>query len=107
MHARVEITNGDHVGTVTAIARDHGGRIEGLEVSLDSGKLVWIDASDARFNRTDGILMTDLNRAICIGWPTNASELARHLLEQPGCGLRSRAFVGKPAISRPQQRFFG
>jgi hypothetical protein len=62
MHARVEITNGDHVGTVTAIARDHGGRIEGLEVSLDSGKVVWIDAADARFNRTDGILMTDLNR---------------------------------------------
>jgi hypothetical protein len=63
MHARVEITNGDHVGTVTGIARDRGGRIEGLEVSLDSGKMVWIDASDARFNRTDGILMTDLNRA--------------------------------------------
>ena len=63
MHARVEITNGDHVGTVTGIARDRGGRIEGLEVSLDTGKMVWIDASDARFNRTDGILMTDLNRA--------------------------------------------
>jgi hypothetical protein len=63
MHARVEITNGDHVGTVTGIARDRGGRIEGLEVSLDSGKMVWIDASDARFNRTDGILMTDLDRA--------------------------------------------
>jgi hypothetical protein len=62
MHARVEITNGDHVGTVTAIARDRGGRIEGLEVSLDSGKMVWIDAADARFNRTDGILMTDLDR---------------------------------------------
>ena len=63
MHARVEITNGDHVGTVTGIARDRSGRIEGLEVSLDSGKEVWIDASDARFNRTDGILMTDLNGA--------------------------------------------
>jgi hypothetical protein len=63
MHARVEITNGDHVGTVTAIARDRGGRIEGLEVSLDSGKMVWIDAADARFNRTDGILMTDLNQS--------------------------------------------
>lgn len=62
MHARVEITNGDHVGTVTGIARDRGGRIEGLEVSLDNGKMVWIDAADARFNRTDGILMTDLDR---------------------------------------------
>ncbi|MGH9611877.1 MAG: hypothetical protein ACRD4P_02220 [Bryobacteraceae bacterium] len=63
MHARVEITNGDHVGTVTAIARDRSGRVEGLEVSLDSGQRVWIDAADARFNRTDGILMTDLDRA--------------------------------------------
>lgn len=63
MHARVEITNGDHVGTVTGLARDARGRIEGLEVSLDSGKVVWIDASDARFNRADGILMTDLNRS--------------------------------------------
>jgi multidrug efflux pump subunit AcrA (membrane-fusion protein) len=63
MHARVEITNGDHVGTVTGIARGPGGRIEGLEVALDSGKVVWIDAADARFNRANGILMTDLNRA--------------------------------------------
>lgn len=62
MHARVEITSGDHVGTVTGIARDSGGRIEGLEVRLDSGKVVWIDAADARFNRADGILMTDLDR---------------------------------------------
>ena len=62
MHARVEITNGDHVGTVTGLARDRDGRIEGLEVSLDNGKMVWIDAADARFNRTDGVLMTDLDR---------------------------------------------
>jgi hypothetical protein len=62
MHARVEIVNGDHVGNVVGIARDPGGRIEGLEVSLDSGKMVWIDANDARFNRTDGVLMTDLDR---------------------------------------------
>ena len=60
MHARAEITNGDHVGTVTGIARDAFGRVEGLELSLDDGKRVWIDASDARFNRADGILMTDL-----------------------------------------------
>ena len=63
MHARVEITNGDHVGTVTGIARGPGGRIEGLEVALDSGKVVWIDAADVRFNRANGIVMTDLNRA--------------------------------------------
>lgn len=63
MHARVEITNGDHVGSVMGIARAPDGRIEGLQVALDSGKMVWIDADDARFNRADGILMTDLNRA--------------------------------------------
>ena len=62
IHSRVEITNGDHVGTVTGLARDADGHVEALEVSLDSGKMVWIDAADARFNRTDGILMTDLNR---------------------------------------------
>jgi len=62
MHARVEITNGDRVGTVTGLARSADGRVEGLEVSLDSGKMVWIDAEDARFNRSNGILMTDLNR---------------------------------------------
>ena len=62
MHSRVEITNGDHVGTVTGLARDADGRVEGLEVSLDSGKVVWIDAADARFNRSSGTLMTDLNR---------------------------------------------
>lgn len=62
MHSRVEITNGDRVGTVTGLARSADGRVEGLEVSLDSGKLVWIDAEDARFNRSNGILMTDLNR---------------------------------------------
>jgi leucyl aminopeptidase (aminopeptidase T) len=63
MNARVEITDGDHVGTVTGIARSTGGRIEGLRVTLDDGKIVWIDADDARFNRTDGVLMTDLDRA--------------------------------------------
>ena len=63
MHSRVEITNGDRVGTVTGLARSADGRVEGLELSLDSGKVVWIDADDARFNRSNGILMTDLNRA--------------------------------------------
>ena len=62
MHARVEITNGDRVGTVTGLARSADGHVEGLEVSLDSGKMVWIDADDARFNRSSGILMTDLDR---------------------------------------------
>lgn len=62
MQSRVEITNGDRVGTVTGVARGADGRVEGLQVSLDSGKVVWIDAADARFNRMDGILMTDLNR---------------------------------------------
>ena len=63
MNSRVEITNGDRVGTVTGLARNADGHVEGLEVALDSGKMVWIDADDARFNRSNGILMTDLNRS--------------------------------------------
>ena len=60
--SRVEITNGDHVGTVEAVARTPAGHVEALRARLDSGKVVWIDESDVRFNRRDGIIMTDLDR---------------------------------------------
>jgi len=59
--SRVEITNGDHVGTVEAVARK-AGHVEALRVQLDGGKVVWIDESDIRFNRQDGVVMTDLDR---------------------------------------------
>ena len=30
---------------------------------LDSDKVVWIDSADIRYNRADGIVMTNLDRA--------------------------------------------
>ena len=36
------------------------GNVEALLVRLDSGKMVWIDAPDIRYNRADGMVMTDL-----------------------------------------------
>lgn len=61
--SRVEILNGDHVGTVEAVARAPSGRIEALYVTLDGGKQVWIDEADIRFDRGGGIVMTNLDRA--------------------------------------------
>ena len=60
MNARVQLINGDHVGNVVAVARATDGVIEGLEVELDSGKVVWIDAIDARFDHVKGEIITDL-----------------------------------------------
>ena len=48
--------------TVSDEIRDPAGRIEALELRLDSGERVWIDNSDIRYNRADGILMTNLDR---------------------------------------------
>jgi hypothetical protein len=61
--SRVEITNGDHVGTVEAVARTPAGHVEALRARLDNGKIVWIDESDVRFNRRDGVVMIDLDRS--------------------------------------------
>ena len=60
--SRVEITNGDHVGTVEAVARTPAGHVEALRVNLDNDKVVWIDESDIRFDRHEGVVMTNLNR---------------------------------------------
>jgi hypothetical protein len=62
MGSRVEIVNGDRVGTVEAVARTPAGKIEALRVGLDNGKTVWIDEADIRFNRQDRIVMTNLDR---------------------------------------------
>jgi hypothetical protein len=59
---RVEILNGDHVGTVKDVARYSDGRVEALQVQLDSDKVVWIDRADIRYDRADGIVMTNLDR---------------------------------------------
>ena len=59
---RVQILGGAHVGTVTGVARTAGGRVEGLEVALDSGKVVWIDRDDIRYDRADSTVVTNLDR---------------------------------------------
>lgn len=61
--SRVEIINGDRVGTVESVARTPAGNIDALFVTLDGGKQVWIDQADIRFDRADGVVMTNLARA--------------------------------------------
>jgi hypothetical protein len=60
---RVELLSGNRVGTVIDTAHTAGGHVEALLVRLDDDKIVWIDASDVRYNRADGIVMTNLDRA--------------------------------------------
>jgi hypothetical protein len=60
---RVEIINGDRVGTVHDVARTPGGAVTALLVQLDSDKVVWIDASDIRYDRADRVILTNLDRA--------------------------------------------
>jgi hypothetical protein len=61
--SRLEMLNGDHVGTVDSVARGPNGRIEALMVTMDGGKVVWIDEADVRFDRGGDVVMTDLDRA--------------------------------------------
>jgi hypothetical protein len=58
---RVELIGGGRVGTVIDTAHAPGGNVEALLVRLDSDKIVWIDVADIRYNRADGIVMTDLD----------------------------------------------
>jgi len=58
---RVEILDGDHVGTVRDVARMPDGRVEALLVQLDNDKVVWIYRTDIRYDRADGIVMTNLD----------------------------------------------
>jgi hypothetical protein len=57
---RVELLNGNRVGTVIDTAHAPSGKVEALLVRLDSDKIVWIDTADVRYNRADGIVMTNL-----------------------------------------------
>jgi hypothetical protein len=57
---RVELLNGSRVGTVIDTAHAPNGNVEALLVRLDNDKIVWIDSADIRYNRTDGIVMTNL-----------------------------------------------
>jgi C-terminal processing protease CtpA/Prc len=60
MGIRVNLVNGNAVGNVVALARTPDGVVEGLAIKLDSGQTVWIDATDARFDRFHGTIITDL-----------------------------------------------
>ena len=59
---RVQILGGAKVGTVTEVARNAAGRVEGLEVSLDNGRMAWIDRSDVRYDRNGSTVVTNLDR---------------------------------------------
>jgi hypothetical protein len=58
---RVELITGNRVGTVIDTAHMPNGNVSALLVRLDSDKVVWIDIADVRYNRADGIVMTNLD----------------------------------------------
>jgi len=58
---RVELITGNRVGTVIDTAHRPNGNVEALLVKLDNDKIVWIDTNDVRYNRADGIVMTNLD----------------------------------------------
>ncbi|HKQ46278.1 MAG TPA: hypothetical protein VJS47_12890 [Rhizomicrobium sp.] len=60
---RVELLDGDRVGTVIDTAHAPSGNVAALLVRLDNDKIVWIDSADLRYNRADGIVMTNLQAA--------------------------------------------
>lgn len=60
---RVALISGRRVGTVIDTAHGANGKVSALLVQLDSDKIVWIDTGDLRYNRADGIVMTNLKRA--------------------------------------------
>jgi len=57
---RVQLLSGSRVGTVIDTAHASDGAVEALLVRLDNDKVVWIDSGDIRYNRDDGVLMTNL-----------------------------------------------
>jgi len=60
---RVELITGNRVGTVIDTAHRPNGNVSALLVRLDNDKIVWIDSADVRYNRADGIVMTNLDAA--------------------------------------------
>jgi hypothetical protein len=60
---RVQLISGSRVGTVIDTAHGANGHVSALLVQLDSDKIVWIDTGDIRYNRADGIVMTNLDRS--------------------------------------------
>lgn len=60
---RVELISGSRVGTVIDTAHATNGHVDALLVRLDNDKIVWIDSADIRYNRADGVVMTNLERS--------------------------------------------
>ncbi len=60
MSEGVELINGDRVGKVVGLAHGRDNKIEAVKIQLDNGKQVWIDATDARLDRANGTVVTDL-----------------------------------------------
>jgi hypothetical protein len=60
---RVQLLSGSRVGTVIDTAHAPDGAVAALLVRLDNDKVVWIDSADIRYNRADGVLMTNLDSA--------------------------------------------
>ncbi len=60
---RVQLITGSRVGTVIDTAHAANGNVTALLVRLDDDKIVWIDSNDVRYNRADGIVMTNLRAA--------------------------------------------
>ena len=58
---RVELISGSRVGTVIDTAHRPNGNVSALLVRLDNDKIVWIDSADVRYNRAEGIVMTNLD----------------------------------------------
>jgi multidrug efflux pump subunit AcrA (membrane-fusion protein) len=58
---RVQLITGNRVGTVIDTAHGANGNVQALLVKLDNDKIVWIDSNDVRYNRADGIVMTNLD----------------------------------------------
>ena len=60
---RVAVLSGNRVGTVIDVAHAPNGDVEALLVRLDNDKVVWIDRDDVRYDRADGVVMTNLDGA--------------------------------------------
>jgi hypothetical protein len=58
---QVQLTNGRRVGTVTDISQGRTG-VTAVLVRMNNNRTVWIDATDVRYNRRAGVVMTNLDR---------------------------------------------
>ena len=60
---QIQVLSGDYAGKVVGVDRDATRDIQGLYVRLESGKVVWIDVADVRYDSPYGVIYTNLD------WP--------------------------------------